>query len=398
MICQRACRGFLMPVSLVLIAIGVVPAAAQSVRPKDSTSASTVAPLTLLTAPPPQTGSAPAAGSVWEIEFHGGGIFSTNPDSGDTSLPPAGPVFVTATDRVSRRVSSYFLGDGAVLLNEVMAAQVASPRITALDPVLNSRFVKRQTGGSFGVRVTRRLTPRFGAELAINYQGARLRTTDAARTAIEASRASFSAVFNRLLTPGVLISGTQVTSTATFAGDDGRQISTTGALIVNLRTGGPVIPYATVGAGVISSSGQTPSVTLIGNYRFLLGTAQINETDTVSVRSSIDGNAFVVLFGGGIKALVSERLGVRVDARLHLSGNRLRTSVDAVPAVVTAALGTAPVATIVFGPAPALQMTNLSPNLTPSTLSGPALSNFVTFTGEGTQRQVGITAGVFFRF
>jgi hypothetical protein len=382
----RPCWGVVMSSSLVFLAIGVVPATAQSARPKESRVAA------------PQTGSARATESAWEIEIHGGGILSTRPSKGTTALPPPGAAFPLLLGGSSRRVSSYYFGDGSLLLNQASTAlgTIANARISPLDPVLNSAFVERQDGPSVGVRVTRRLTSRVAAEVSIDYQGGRLRTTDAARAGIEASRASFAAVFNGLLNLGGPIISPQVASTATFTGDDqGHRLSTTGALIVSLRKVGALIPYATVGAGVLSSSHEAPNATLTGNYRFLLGgIAPINETDTVLVRSSIDDKALVSMVGGGVRALLSPRFGVRVDVRVQFSGSRGGTFVDATPRVEP---GT-PLSSLTFSSTPGLRFSNSTQAELQSTLSGPAISDFQTFTGKGIERQVGITAGLFIRF
>src|SRR5688572_3578875 len=73
--------------------------------------------LLVLQAAPASAQNAPK----WEIEFHAGGLVTNNPTDGTTALPPAGAAFTTAGARPSRRVSSWYFGDGAALLNEVLA-------------------------------------------------------------------------------------------------------------------------------------------------------------------------------------------------------------------------------------------------------------------------------------
>ena len=70
----------------------------------------------------------------WEVEVHGGGTVATNPTCGTAALPAAGTPF-TVGQRSSRRESSWYFGDGAVLLNQVNTALGATAKITALDPV-----------------------------------------------------------------------------------------------------------------------------------------------------------------------------------------------------------------------------------------------------------------------
>src|SRR5215831_17625937 len=76
----------------------------------------------------------------WEVEVHGGGAFGSNPTDGTGSLPPAGSTFVTSSLNSSRRASSWYFGDGAMLMNAINASFAgllgAPGRITPLDPVL----------------------------------------------------------------------------------------------------------------------------------------------------------------------------------------------------------------------------------------------------------------------
>jgi hypothetical protein len=97
----------------------------------------------------------------WEVEFHGGGMWPTNPTAGTAGLPVPGPVFATASGVTnpppsSRRVSSWYFGDGAVLFNQAassLAMQTASPlalseRITTIDPVLGRSLGRWRSGGA----------------------------------------------------------------------------------------------------------------------------------------------------------------------------------------------------------------------------------------------------------
>jgi hypothetical protein len=59
-----------------------------------------------------------------------------------------------------------------------------------LDPVLSRALGTWESGGSLGVRVSRALTPRFGAKLSVDYSLAGLEITQANRDAIEAARAA----------------------------------------------------------------------------------------------------------------------------------------------------------------------------------------------------------------
>ena len=94
---------------------------------------------------------------------------STNPTTGTAALPPAGPDISLggpSSTSVTRRVPSWYFGDGAAILNQIVG--IRSPvKIAPLDPMLESRIVERQSASSFGVRVDQSLTSRFGVEFAL---------------------------------------------------------------------------------------------------------------------------------------------------------------------------------------------------------------------------------------
>lgn len=104
-----------------------------------------------------------------ELEFHAGGTLVGNPTSGSAVALPAAEPFTTGTGAgglpsfPSRRVSSWYFGDRATLLNQVAAnAEVDRPlRIDPVDSVLSGRLGERQGGGSVGVRISRRLNARL---------------------------------------------------------------------------------------------------------------------------------------------------------------------------------------------------------------------------------------------
>ena len=79
--------------------------------------------------------AAQTAGSgKWEIEFHGGGLLPTNPTGGTVSLPGPGEVFTSPSNvpaigpavHSSRRQSSWYFGDGAILFNGLAETLVAT--------------------------------------------------------------------------------------------------------------------------------------------------------------------------------------------------------------------------------------------------------------------------------
>jgi len=342
-----------------------------------------------------------AADARWEVGCQGGGMVSSQPSGGAGSLPAAGAPFTTVTNLPSRRVPSWFFGDGAALLNQVSAARGSSATIAALDPVLTTSVIRRDSAGSFGCRAGREITPRYAAEIAVDYTRGGLTYTDAALAGIEASRAGFISAFSAPLPPGPegLTPVVSATASAEIDEPNGHQVFATGVLNINLRTAGRIIPYASVGGGVIVNRGGAPGATLTGNYGLtrppgapMAGMVTHDETDAVTVRHAFERRALVGVVGGGVKYAVTPRWGVRFDVRAHLSRSRINTVVDA-----RASVPTLPSAAVrVLGANPAIQF-SASAAATP-TLSAPPLDSFETFRGRATQTQTNIAAGLFLRF
>jgi hypothetical protein len=348
-----------------------------------------------------------SSGRRWEVEVHGGGIVSTNPGGGTVALPGrgaplTGPILiVNGVPAVSRAVSSWYFGDGAALLNEAQASiRLVGTRITPLDAVLQSPFVERGSGSSVGFRVGRMLTPRFVAEFSFDYHRATPSVTSASTSGIEATRASFTNVWASLLPPPARNALT-VSSVSTVSEPRSREVTTAGLLLINVLTSGRIRPYAALGAGVIATNGTQPSVTIVGDYDFTLllvsppGVTVPNprwhETDTVTVRSSVDtARAWIV--GGGVKLDMTERWGIRFDLRDTLSSNTSSTLVSATPAILSA-----PTGFLLIGTTPPIIFGGTFAGV-PSSLSGPPLSGFKTFDGNGVVHRVNITAGLCWRF
>jgi hypothetical protein len=341
------------------------------------------------------------AGQKWDIDVHGGVLISTNPTGGTSALPPAGadvPINGILGTSVTRRVPSWYFGDGAAILNQIIG--VRSPiRVAPLDPMLESRIVERQSAGGFGVRVDRSLTPRFGVEFAVDEALGELALRAQAQGVVTASQASFLSIWNALLnTPS---GGSQVvTSDAALDDKRGRQLVTSGSLLINFRSKATVTPYAAVGAGYIAARDGAPSVTLVGNYDFMFPAVQtpippfhLSETDAVKIQA-VARNSITGVFGGGVKYALGDHWGVRADLRDYVNRDTIRTVVTTHP---TSAFNT-PSGTLTFAlsqNAPLLVF-SASP-LSLSTLS-TALSEFQTFSGSGFVNQVNVSAGVFWRF
>ena len=335
---------------------------------------------------------ASAAEQRWEVEVHGGYAVSSNPSSGAGALPGVNAASATTV------VPSWYFGEGALLLNQALTSFRLNVAIVPLDPVLQSPFVERRSGGSFGVRIGRVVTPRFSAEFALDEGFGALAVTTTSRAGIEATRASFVTAWNATLNTPARGSQT-VTSLATIGNRAVRQRFATGALLINLRSGGRLTPYAAVGAGVMTNRNGAPTAGLVGSYRFSfalppgipLPTPMFHETDTVTVRASVD-NAFTGVLGGGLKYARSERWGVRADVRDHISRNSVNTIFTATPASEMLP----PSGILIIGLTPPLRFST-NPG-TPSTLGGTPVSGFTSFHGTGVRNQVNLTVGLFWRF
>jgi hypothetical protein len=339
--------------------------------------------------------SGQTAGAVkWEVEVHGGRMFSSTPVGGTASLPAPGQSFTTTTGLPTRVVPSWFFGDGAALLNQARFANRL--QFTALDSALARPLTEHSNGVTLGARISRVLNARLTAEFSFDYSAARREITPANLTAIEASRASFVAVWNEHWNSASFYVPMGVTAVVDVSEVSPRQVVSTGAVSINLRTRGRLIPYATVGGGVLSRFGDLPGATIVGNYRLLFSAflAPINETDSATVREDRASHA-LGLFGGGVRWHASPRWGVRFDAREQVSANTTRTLVDANP---TAAPGLPmtvfPVSA--FPPTVALQFSTI-PAIR-SSLSGPALAGYEAFRGSGLQSHFSVSAGLFWRF
>ena len=349
------------------------------------------------------TASRSLAGQDWEVEAHAGALMTTNPTGGASALPPVGPNLPLngpSPTSITRRVPSWYFGDGAAILNQILGPR-SPARIVPLDPILQSPIVERQSGASFGVRIHRSLTTRFGVEFALDGSQSRLALRSPVKDAVAQSQASFLATWNTLL--NIPAGGTQmVTTDATLDGDRGRQLVTSGALLINLLSSKAFTPYVAVGAGYIAARGGAPAVAVVGTYDFTFpqivippGIPQfhLNESDNVKIQSVVENSATFV-FGGGVKYMLGDRWGVRADLRDYVNRDVIRTRVTTDPRDVFAVAG----GTLTFSlaqNAPVLIFSSTPLSL--STLS-TTINDFQTFKGNGIVNQVNVSAGVFWRF
>jgi hypothetical protein len=331
----------------------------------------------------------------WEVDFHGGGVWSSNSTAGAAATLPVGEAFPTLFGRTSRRVSSWFFGDGAALLNSVNTElRAVNGQITPLDGVLGAAAATRGTGGGVGFRLARRFGARYAAEFSFDYAAVPLEFTSKSLEGIEASRNTFINSWRALFATGPFTVNS-VTATKDLTESTGHQLQSTGVLTVDLVTHGRFVPYVAGGAGVVTNQGDAPAATLKGNYTVaIVGTFPINETDTVTVRIAPRSHETVGVFGGGVRYAVSPRWGIRADVRALAGGGKVDTIVDASPSVATQT----PATFISSATSPSVQFSNNPITNQPSSLSGPAINGLKTFTGSGSAIRTNVAAGVYLRF
>ena len=328
----------------------------------------------------------------WEVDVVGGLSRFDLPTSGTVELPPPGPPLTTSGPiSPSRQIPTWFLSDGASLVNGVNAEFGVAARITPLDAALGSLGTGASQAPVLGLRVRRVLTSHLAFEVSADVlQG----STDIPREllqAAEVSRASFETAMTGLLTTGPF-SSVSVSATVTESNQNSRDLVTTAALRWTFSSG-RTTPYLTLGGGILQTMGDLPGVTLVGNYRFqIAGSVPINETDTLQVRYDHD-TALVGLGGLGLHTSVTNRIGLTLDGRVLVGRQTLALKLDADP---SAASGT-PEGFIESFTTPAIQFSNSAATGRESSLSGQ-LQNFKAFSTSGVQVRYLITAGVTFRF
>lgn len=379
---------------LVLIACGPVPAAAQDLgRQPDFSAAGAFRGLQFDTPTQPQ-GPPALAGPPkrpatrrgrWTGELHIGLVRGSAATGGTSTLPLAGPSFVTVSGVTSPAVSSWYFGAGAQWLNQDLTA-TNNGAMSAIDPILTADDVERARGRVFGGRVARALSNRVDLEVTIDGSSSAYGLTASTLGVLQASANSFRSSVARAIDAFSSLSVTSVLSGTTTPGD---QFFATTALNFYLRRG-RFSPYVTGGAGAAVNHGSV-SATLTGLVKYSINGLAKTESDVVNVNFTERTTEPAAVLGAGFTQDFSPRTGVRVDLRLYLSANPDRTTVSAAPSTT----GSATVEDIVPVGLHAIQFSGVAG--TPSTLSVP-VSNFQTFTGAGTRRQATFLVGYFVRF
>jgi hypothetical protein len=322
---------------------------------------------------PPPT---PPAGPRWEVSVHGGALIGGGTPKGTSNTPFPGPTFVMADGTTpTRAVASWYFGDGAALLNQVLQLRGLAPRVDPLDR-LPGWPIGTGSGFDVGARIARHLRGGVWFEASADIGVGGLRFDDASRDRIEATRADVEAAFNALAASApAVITASSVTSTATPA-SGGRQLLVSG--VIQYRGSETVIrPVLLAGVGVSTTLGSPATLTMTGTYRFTTpAQAVIEETDTMRLRYDAS-TSLVWILGGGVMHDLSRSSAYRVELRLLTGSTALTAHLDAEPSRITASPG----AVLVLNATnPGIQFSS-SPSVIP-TLSA-AREEFEAFRGEG---------------
>jgi hypothetical protein len=345
----------------------------------------------LAQAPPASSGT---DGPRWQLEVYGGGLVSSRSGLGRAGDYPDPETFTTVSGHPSAYVPSWYFGYGSRLLSVVNTALLVDPGMLDLDVALQRPVIRQPHGWHVGARAAYVLNRRWSLEMAAGYAGGETVLDDEARADIEAVRARFVDAWHAFAR-GAGYDDPAITSTLGFDERSAHRLLATGALRLQFRTRGRLRPYVAVGGGLASRFGDLPRATLTGRYRFVVpGGAPIDETDTVVMRFDLARHTPVILVGAGATWQRSARWGLQADIRAHITDNSVRNLVDAHPAhePATGSATTGAAATDTYL---SVQHSN-APG--PRSSLGPPVTGVELFRARGSLAQVGLTAGVFWRF
>jgi hypothetical protein len=359
----------------------------------------TATALLVLTASPVFAQGPPPA-PKWELEAHFGETVVWNPLDGIPQSPPAAPFFSTGPGRVSRPVSSWYWGDGAVLITEGagLLRVPNSQQIVPLDNFMGMPSLELKSGPSFAPASATRNRCTSVRSVGDGRTG-NIEALDGIADAVERTRASFMRSGRRSWRPRRIF--------RSLDGDVGLDLRsrhgwTARGDRIDRHAALPdkdIIPYISVGGGMLATTRATcrrsPST---GRYTTQLdGAASFDESDTVVARYDLDKHLVVTMVGVGWKHMLSDRWGVRADLREHLSGNRVRQVLEAAPSVVVAAPAVPALRSI--GTFETIQLSNQNTATVPTTLSVRTSRNFTMFKREpgwkaGSRRASGFSSGL----
>jgi hypothetical protein len=325
----------------------------------------------------------------WQVDVVAGVALFELPTSGEAALPAPGPT-LTATSPIyqSRRVPTWFLSDGASLVNGANREFGVATQLPPIDDVLGGLGLAGSNAPMAGLRAARYFNDRLALELGLTLHQGSSEIDPAVVDAAEAAAAGFDAAFTGLFS-NAAFSNVSVSSSSTVAGATTRELLSMVALRVHVLSG-RTSPYVTVGGGVLSGIGARPSVTLRGDYTFTyLGGPSFAESDTLTIGFkqplSVQG-----LVGAGFKTDLSPRIGLVVDGRAMIGKPTYTLTLDSAPTVETRT----PAGFVESGTTPSVHFSNNSSTGRLSSLSGDPLTGFEAFRSSDWQVRYVITAGI----
>lgn len=335
----------------------------------------------------------PAASPRFEVEVYGGAGKFFDAGTASLELPAAGAPIATSSPLFpSRRVSTWFFGDGSTLLNAVNTQLNVAARIAPLDTAIATIGRRAENGQTFGGRLRVRTAARLWTEIGVDVSASSNSLADGLLADVETTRTSFVSTFTGLLASGPF-TNTSVTATATPSSGSWREVTTSLAANIDLGTWSGLTPYATVGAAYVSRQGTQASVSLEGRYRTrILGGSQIDETDRVTIRGEAR-NAPAFVAGGGVTRRAGN-ISLRLDARAIMANRTISASVDASPLVATST----PADYIESFTNPSIQFSNNALTGRRSTLSGDAFDHVDVTRSTRLQVRGIVTLGLAIRF
>lgn len=347
----------------------------------------------------PASASAQAAAprkAKWAIELYAGStsVVGTQGGAAGTGFP-AGATFTTVAGRPSRVVPSWFFGDGAVLLNDVLgqfatASGTTFARLSPLDAALQSGGSSQRGGVTFGARLSRDITNKLAIEISADRRVSGLAFNSGMTDSLNTTKDSFKSAFDGLLAT-LPATNLNVTSTLSTSEPSGSQMQFGAALNLRVAERGKLGVHLTAGGGVLTSGGESQA-TLTGTYTFrLLSTYTIAETDKAVVTIAPEKTAALGFGGGGLTWALSPRVALKADVRMSFVAARAATTVRGTPS----AGSQSPTAAVPSLTTPSIQFSS-QPGVT-TTLSGLS-SDITTFRASGWSRQVAATIAIVRRF
>ena len=341
--------------------------------------------------------SAPDGGRArnvrWEVAGFGG-LLSPQLSGGAGKHPPAAAaIFTSSPVFPGRQAPTWFFDDGAIQVNAVNAELGLPNRLMPLDSALPSMRLDAVAHAAIGLRISRTMTPRVSIEFALDAMPGSAGLGASAQAAVESTRASFESAFGALLSSGPFTSVNVKANETTLAGAS-REIATTTSLVVRFESRTSSALYAIAGGGAIIRSGELPSVSLEGAYRFRIsGVVPIDETDRIAVRYERRPAPIAVL-GAGWRRDVSDRWGWRIDGRFFIGHATSRLFIDTSSSIVRGD----PAGFIESLTYPNIQFSNNPSTGRVSTLGGPPLQGFDPFFGDRIQARFLLNIGVLRKF